>query len=556
PVTDPDVQPLPRGGFRCRLCQITAANRPSLVSHLSGKRHRRLRALRAERREQELRSLFVSGFARGTDPAELRRHFGSFGGVTGVVMDKDKGAFAIVELSDPSERQRALEHPRHSLGGRRLRVRPREHKTFPRPPPRTRGPPETPQARGLQEALGQAPDVEAQLELLVQLLELSEAERRLRSLLVSLFQEVFSEFFPGCSIVPFGSSVNGFDVHGCDLDLHLELPGGPEDPPEDPPPTLLGDMDPPRGPQTGDTEPPQGPQTGDTDPPRGPHTKGLLTGDREPLEDPHPALTGDRDPPGGTLMGDVDPPPTPPTNGSLLGSEGSPWGSEGPPREGSLLDDGDPPTSEGSVSEDEGSLLGPGGGLGGAPPGRVLALVGSVLRRCVPGVRGVRAVPGARRPVVKFSHKQSGLEGDVCVHNRLALFNTRFLRLCADADPRVRPLGYGVRAWARARGLAGNPSGGGPLLTNYALTLLVVVFLQTRSPPVLPSGLRLRDLAAGPEDRAEVGGWDCSFPRDPSVLEPSGNTQSTGERTPGSGGGSQIPRGGPDPSGGAQIPRG
>ncbi|NWQ72665.1 STPAP polymerase, partial [Neopipo cinnamomea] len=94
-------------------------------SHLSGKRHRRLRSLRAERREQELRSLFVSGFARGTDPAELRRHFGSFGDVTGVVMDKDKGAFAIVELSDPSERQRALEHPRHSLGGRRLRVRPR-----------------------------------------------------------------------------------------------------------------------------------------------------------------------------------------------------------------------------------------------------------------------------------------------------------------------------------------------------------------------------------------------------------------------------------------------
>ncbi|NXC27162.1 STPAP polymerase, partial [Campylorhamphus procurvoides] len=64
-------------------------------------------------------------------------------------------------------------------------------------------------------------------------------------------------------------------------------------------------------------------------------------------------------------------------------------------------------------------------------------------------------------------------------------------------------------------------------LTNYTLTLLVVFFLPTRSPPVLPSVLRLRDLA-GPEDRAEVGGWDCSFPRDPSVLEPSGNTQSTG----------------------------
>lgn len=39
--------------------------------------------------------------------------------------------------------------------------------------------------------------VDAQLRRLVELLELSEAERRLRNLLVTLFQEVFSEFFPG-----------------------------------------------------------------------------------------------------------------------------------------------------------------------------------------------------------------------------------------------------------------------------------------------------------------------------------------------------------------------
>ncbi|NXX37264.1 STPAP polymerase, partial [Nicator chloris] len=107
----------------------------------------------------------------------------------------------------------------------------------------------------------------------------------------------------------------------------------------------------------------------------------------------------------------------------------------------------------------------------------------------------------------------------------LALFNTRFLRLCAAADPRVRPLGYAVRLWAGRQRLAGNRAGGGPLLTNYALTLLVVLFLQSRSPPVLPSVRRLRHLA-GPQDRAQVGGWDCSFPRDAVELEPSGNTQS------------------------------
>ncbi|XP_064359266.1 speckle targeted PIP5K1A-regulated poly(A) polymerase [Dromaius novaehollandiae] len=413
----PDVEALPRGGFRCRLCRVVAANRPSLAEHLRGRKHRRLRGLRAERSAQARRSLFVSGFPRGTAAPALARYFGAFGDVAAVVMDKEKGAYAIVELREAAARARALARPWHSLGGRRLRVRPRRQEPFAGGSP---GPGARREQLGpatLARALCQAADVDAQMSRLVELFELSEGERRLRQLLVTLFQEVFSEFFPGCTVLPFGSSVNGFDAHGCDLDLFLDLE----------------------------------------------RAKSIRAAARGAL-----AAAGGSSDSDDSLLGDTEP----------------------------------------------------------AAPA-VLELVAAVLRRCVPGVRRVRAVPSARRPVVKFCHKESGLLGDVSIDNRLALRNTAFLRLCAEADGRVRPLVYALRYWAKQQGLAGSPSGGGPLLTNYALTLLALFFLQTRSPPVLPALARLRELA-GDEDRSVVEGWDCSFPRDASALGSSANAESPG----------------------------
>lgn len=89
----------------------------------------------------------------------------------------------------------------------------------------------------------------------------------------------------------------------------------------------------------------------------------------------------------------------------------------------------------------------------------------------------------ARIPIIMFVSRDSGIECDLCVENRLAQRNTSLLRAYASADPRVRLLAYVIKHFVKQRRINCAAEG---TLSSYGYLLLLIHFLQRQSPPVLP----------------------------------------------------------------------
>nr|XP_057929506.1 terminal uridylyltransferase 4 [Doryrhamphus excisus] len=145
------------------------------------------------------------------------------------------------------------------------------------------------------------------------------------------------------------------------------------------------------------------------------------------------------------------------------------------------------------------------------------------------GLRNILPITTAKVPIVKFEHRQSGLEGDISLYNTLAQHNTRMLALYAALDPRVQFLGYMMKVFAKRCDI-GDASRGS--LSSYAYILMVLYFLQQRQPPVIPV---LQEIFDGPSvPQRIVDGWNAFFfddiddlRRRLAELEP--NTESVGE---------------------------
>ncbi|KAM8931073.1 terminal uridylyltransferase 4 isoform 2-T2 [Pelodytes ibericus] len=123
-----------------------------------------------------------------------------------------------------------------------------------------------------------------------------------------------------------------------------------------------------------------------------------------------------------------------------------------------------------------------------------------------PGLKNILPITTAKVPIVKFEHRDSGMEGDISLYNTLAQYNTRMLATYAAIDPRVKYLGYAVKFFAKRCDI-GDASRGS--LSSYAYILMVLYFLQQRNPPIIPV---LQEIYDGQETpQRMVDGWNAFF---------------------------------------------
>ncbi|TLD21590.1 putative acetate kinase [Venturia nashicola] len=101
------------------------------------------------------------------------------------------------------------------------------------------------------------------------------------------------------------------------------------------------------------------------------------------------------------------------------------------------------------------------------------------------GMERVQCIAQAKVPIVKIWDPELRLAADMNINNTVALENTRMIKTYVGIDERVRPLAMIIKHWSKRRIL--NDAGLGGTLSSYTWTCMVMNFLQTRDPPILPA---------------------------------------------------------------------
>ncbi|XP_031844900.1 speckle targeted PIP5K1A-regulated poly(A) polymerase isoform X2 [Nomia melanderi] len=129
------------------------------------------------------------------------------------------------------------------------------------------------------------------------------------------------------------------------------------------------------------------------------------------------------------------------------------------------------------------------------------------------------SIPKAKTPIIKFCYVKKNISCDISFKNSLSIYKSNLIKYYISLDSRVKPLMMLIKYWARNFKISGSGK-----MSNYALVLLIIFYLQQPSVKIIPPLLELQKTC-----RPQIiNGWQVNFDKN-TKLPPITNNSSIPE---------------------------
>ncbi|KAF9144756.1 hypothetical protein BG015_012107 [Linnemannia schmuckeri] len=125
------------------------------------------------------------------------------------------------------------------------------------------------------------------------------------------------------------------------------------------------------------------------------------------------------------------------------------------------------------------------------------------------GYGPIKTIANARVPIVCFTSR-CGIRCDMSINQPMGVFNSQLIHAYQKIDTRFLGIWFGLRSLADKHGILGGSTG---YLSSYALTMMLIVFLQdVTSPPILP---KLQQQSTDRMIVRMIDGYLCAYDKEP-----------------------------------------
>ncbi|XP_076383175.1 poly(A) RNA polymerase, mitochondrial [Megalopta genalis] len=128
----------------------------------------------------------------------------------------------------------------------------------------------------------------------------------------------------------------------------------------------------------------------------------------------------------------------------------------------------------------------------------------------------ITPIAKAKIPIIKFCYVKTNISCDISFKNSFGIYKSKLMKYCISLDVRLRPLIMLIKYWARNFKISSTGK-----ISNYALLLLIIFYLQQPSVKIIPPLLQLQKTC----QPQIIDGWQVNF--DENIqLSPITNTSS------------------------------